>query len=313
MFLLIPSFAALASLLPIKIPAWLQLISYLSPYLFNLGLLLFIFLEKKILALFVCVLNVVSISNLFNYAGNNKSVKSSIRILSLNCNQLKQGNVDITTLANEISKSNPDIVCFQEFGVKQNWIDKKGVDQYLKNTFIDYPYIVFSREFNNIYGLAILSKFPVIDTEELLLPTSIMNGIVKHSVVIHRDTLSVFNVHLYSFNQPKFSVRNSIKAIKKQHAELESIINNSSSKKTILAGDFNFPAYGFSYNKITANYKDSFYKSNLIFGSTLQNIMLPWRIDYQFYADQLTCVDFNISSTAISDHKLTLGEFSINN
>ena len=80
-----------------------------------------------------------------------------------------------------------------------------------------------------------------------------------------------------------------------------------------MAGDFNFPAYGFSYNKITANYKDSFYKSNLIFGSTLQNIMLPWRIDYQFYADQLTCVDFNISSTAISDHKLTLGEFSINN
>ena len=125
-----------------------------------------------------------------------KNPEYEIRILSLNAAQLSYVNDNIETLADEIAKYKPDVICLQEIGIKENWTNKDEIG-YNMAAALKMPYYSFSRHPNNIYGLAIFSKLRINSSTELFLPVSQMNGGLKYELTTPKNKkLTLYNFHL---------------------------------------------------------------------------------------------------------------------
>lgn len=292
---------------------YLQLIAYTSPYLFFISSIIYFFRKRRkqaLVYLIIVLMNSVSITDLISI--NLNSTEEGIKILSLNAAQLKYVK-DINVFAAEINQYQPDIICLQEIGIRENWQNKDKITQQLAALF-NLPYYSFDREHNNIYGLAIFSKYPIIDSSIIFLPISKMNGAVKYQLSINGKPIDIINVHLSSYNLPNIKVNNyELDKIYLQQCEEIQQINYTLNKKTptIITGDFNSPSYAYNYNLLKdAGLKDGFNASNFNIGGTLSNPLLLWRIDGQLYYN-LTYNNYKNIFTSQSDHHIQLGYFNV--
>ena len=98
-----------------------------------------------------------------------------------------------------ISNSGADIVCMQEYmvGTQRNYMTQEKVDRALHM----YPYY-YSEPLvqKNRYsiGLAIFSKYPILDSRKILYDSS-FNGSTIHEIKVKDKKLIVVNNHLESF------------------------------------------------------------------------------------------------------------------
>lgn len=292
-------------------------LSYFGPYYFLLSFTISVYSftrQKRILlltSLTSLLLLTPSVTNLFSLSTVNKAAKNQhIKVASLNCNQLK--NKRLKDLANEINQYNPDIICLQEIGVLENWQDKYSVLQTIQAAF-QLPYGAFNSHKDNVYGLAILSKYPIEEFKELFLPITDMNGTVAYELKIN-DTLSVeiINCHLPSFNFNGPSNYNISEVIHLQKQQV-ALINEHKldNKPQLIVGDFNFPAYGNLYKEMTFDLSDAFYHSHQLWGTTLQNKLFPWRIDGQYFNQKLACTNYQIVAKNFSDHNMLIGSYTL--
>lgn len=233
-------------------------------------------------------------------------------------------------MINWVLDSGADIQCFQEFPPiikreKRNLLEdfkSRGYDAY------------FSGQGANLettdIGLLIVSRFPIVNTGDILVSPNGYNRIAYADLLVRGDTLRVINSHLQSMQlkgyNPRYSpdfdsqkrrvgivltrLKSGVFQRSKQIKELLEFIE-ASPYPVICAGDFNEIPYSYSYRRLKKGLRNSFEEAGAGFGFTYNgNTLVTLRIDNQFYSDRVDCVELEtLNTVSYSDHFPLLGTY----
>lgn len=245
---------------------------------------------------------------LFNYFEGNKSSISEERILELLKNQQS------------------DIICLQELYIVGDPGQKeRAIRAALGGKYYSH-FKTIGTGTNRNYGIATLSKFPIIDKGDIVHSRSSSLSIYS-DILVGKDTVRIFNNHLQSFRLHRMERKfiNEIMEMSDDKEPLNEIMNISLSLRkgfikrasqakavkaridkspypVIIAGDFNDTPVSYSYRKIRKGLHDAFVSSGYGAGFTYKGNYPPNRIDYILFDDAFECRQFEIAKVKYSDH-----------
>ncbi|MCT4697943.1 endonuclease/exonuclease/phosphatase family protein [Tenacibaculum haliotis] len=296
---------------PKTIPA-LAVFSLFVPLLFILNITFFVYWLLKahknaFLSLVVLVIGWFISPPLIKFSGKEIILNNDLKVMSYNVrlfNHYKHLD-DVTTeqkIYEFINNENPDVITMQEF-YRSELLDIK----------LPYKYIKTKSKANK-FGLAIYSKYPIVNSGSLNFKKSANNTIFA-DIVKNKDTIRVYNVHLESLKinpeEVNFGQKDSERLFKrlangfeKQVAQAELILQHEYSwkGKKIVCGDFNNTAYSWVYQKLSKNKKDAFLKAGTGLGKSFR-YMYPMRIDFIFTDNKATINQYKTySDIKLSDH-----------
>ncbi len=220
--------------------------------------------------------------------------------------QLKDDNVE-DRIYEFVSQQNPDIVCFQEtlYAMKVN----DALNQY-KYKFVDF---VYGKHRGKVIQ-SIYSKYPIVNIDSITFPNSFNNAIYA-DVLINRDTIRVYNLHLQSFRivpglhtiqngESSKLFERSRNVILKQYEQASLIREDmgETNYRKIVLGDFNNTQYSNVYQVIKGDMKDSYLEKGRGFGRTYDLLKFPLRIDYILTDPEFEVLSHQNFDVKLSDH-----------
>ncbi len=304
---------------PTKFISSLSVVSLIVPFtvLLNLTFVFYWLLKRKrsfILSSILLLLWYLLLGPFYQFSLDKSSEvkEKSFSIMSFNArsfNELKQLNDD--DIENQIydfvAKHDPDIVCFQEtlYSMKRN----NALSQY-KHKFVDFIYGGHrGKVIQSIY-----SKYPIISIDSIKFPKSYNNAIYA-DVLIERDTVRVYNLHLQSFrivpglntiqNQESSKLLGkSRKVMLKQYEQANLVRENMDATpyKKVVLGDFNNTQYSNVYQIIKGDLQDTFLEKGKGFGRTYDFWKIPLRIDYILADPEFDVLSHQNFDERLSDH-----------
>lgn len=215
-----------------------------------------------------------------------------------------KGNVAKTSevLSKILETEKPDILCLQEYYVK-NSVD-----------FSQYPYKYTHFGENHKLGHAIYSKYKIVKSGAFDFDDTFNNTLFA-DVVVAKDTIRVYNLHLQSFGikpsvgelqeEDKTRVRKRLtSAFLRQENQAQKIVAHKAQCQypAILIGDFNNTPYSFVYQLLGDTMKDAFLEKGNGLGTTFTFDFFPMRIDYIFASEHFEVLNFERIDTTFSDH-----------
>lgn len=273
--------------------------------------------KKAGYSLLVILLGYTYIPRVYSWAGKQKDeVQRYVSVLSFNVQRFGMFTLEKNTdnMFKLIRSEDTDIACFQEYS-HSGYLSFGR--RYL-DTLYKYKHISKEKE-----EVAILSKFPIINKEEIPFTDSKMAAGIFADIVINKDTLRVFNVHLES-NQLS----------RKNKKELENLVNNkdknyknlkyigsklwraslkrakqiellshfvdTSPYEVIVCGDFNDTPMSYTYQKMCSKLNDSFLQAGVGEGITFREGVIKVRIDYIFSSKKALLNE--VKNATLSDH-----------
>lgn len=315
----------LSYLLPYISPKSLPVFTILSlfvPFLIILNIIFVLYwlinLKKQLLLSFIIlVIGWFFSATFYKVSGVNSSSNTDLKVMSYNVRMfnhwkwINDENIS-KNISDFIAEKSPDILLFQEYYT-------------LEKQQINYPYkYVKTKNSKAFIGLAIYSKFPIINSGSLNL-TNTSNNIIYADVLRNKDTIRVYNLHLQSLelntDKENFGQENSEKLIarlkerfKKQAEQTEKFLEHEKNwkGKKIVAGDFNNTSYSWVYKQISNNKKDAYEESGVGFGKTF-NYWFPLRIDFILTDEDAIINKFNSFSEKNSDHFPVLAKINWEN
>jgi len=301
------------SFLPPKQFGFLAVLSLGVPVLIVLNLLFACYwllkLKKQVLlSVTVLTLGFNYISSLYQFSKERPvAVEDSFTVMSYNVRLfnffgwIKDEGVE-AKIQDFITEEQPDILAIQEYH-RSSSFQLAGY----------YKYESLSGE-RVKSGQAIYSKFPIVNSGEIQFPKT-HNDAIYVDVVVHSDTLRVYNLHLQSSK-----INTSVEALKKQtsqnlfkrisstfqiqqsQASLLLAHVNSSPYANLITGDFNNTPYSYVYNMINDDFKDAFEIAGEGFGSTYDFKFFPFRIDFIMVEEAIEVLGFKTFDRHYSDH-----------
>lgn len=253
-----------------------------------------------------------------------KTITSDVKVMSYNVRYFNRYNWNkdpdaAHSILEMIKKQNVDVVCFQEFLVRQN--DGVTIDL-LKEKLPDLPYYYINKKGD----LAIFSKYKITKSKDIVFPMSNSASGFYSDLMVGNDYIRIFNCHLESnrFSKEDYDFIKNLKknaeekniegargitrrlayAFRKralQADEMEKLIKKSP-YRVIVCGDFNDSPISYSYKKIRGDLYDSFIEKGFGLGSTYIGDFPSYRIDYIFHSDDLECISFDKIEQKYSDH-----------
>tara|TARA_B100001996_G_scaffold293599_1_gene233778 strand:+ start:1658 stop:2662 length:1005 start_codon:yes stop_codon:yes gene_type:complete len=208
-------------------------------------------------------------------------------------------------ILNFISNEDPDIISFQEYSINDS------------PNFLEYPYkFVKKTKLNGSVGLAIFSKFKIIDKGYLQFDNS-NNGGIFIDVIIKKDTIRVYNIHLESL---RFNINDSgdlknnsnnyflklNQVFNKQidQSKLFQKIDGDNNYPSIVCSDLNNSQFSEVYKRIKGSKIDSFEEEGEGFGGTFDIFIFPFRIDFIFVDNRFKLYKYKTyDKINFSDHK----------
>ena len=310
-------------LLPYIPPQKFALLSVLSlgvPLLLIINIGFFIFwlfrLKKQfLLSLIVLLFGYNHLSSIYEISGNEESnTRDGIEFLSYNVRHFnhylstaKEREGIQENIAALIKKENPDIVSLQEYYIKETEVAPNFPHKYIK-----------LKTKSSEFGLAILSRYPIINSYSFDFESSSNNNAVYADIVIKEDTLRIINVHLQSFSvkpdMDKIEKENSKRVFLGmgqtfaiQQGQIDEILDliKETEYPFVLMGDFNNTAYSYIYRKLNntkAGPKDAFKEMGQGFGRTFDFDYFPLRIDYIMPSKNIEVLSFKTMEVFYSDH-----------
>ena len=209
-----------------------------------------------------------------------------------------------------IRSSDADIVCLQEAMLNQNpeaGVVTKTLREYLAS---DYPYIACIQVGTGGSTLAILSKYPLSEVEQIPVPTH-ANGAIKAKVKLKGRELLLVNVHLESFHLKADDGANYIALAKQGEAlQLKDALRAKlgptfryHNAQAVILHEFNDTPLSYTRRKIGDGLKDAFVARGNGFGFTFRNRPFIVRIDHILYGKAFRALSCEIDKTADeSDH-----------
>ncbi len=303
----------------------ISILSLIIPVLLVINLLFAVYwivkLKKQfIVSILVLLIGFQHVNALYQIAEKKILLTDDIKIMSynvrlFNLHKVKKINEDqmIKHVEDFVKKTDPDILCFQEFITSLS-------------TSFSYPYkhIAKNTSTNNTYfGQAIFSKYRIINSGSLNFKNSI-NNVIYADIIKEKDTIRVYNVHLESqkiqLDKENLGEKNSEKLIqrlqntfKKQEEQAMELIahEKSCSYKILMSGDFNNTAFSWVYRKLKGNKQDAFIKAGKGFGKTY-DYPFPSRIDFILVGKEFNVNNYKTYSDNFSDHFPIMARVNLN-
>ncbi len=215
-----------------------------------------------------------------------------------------------------LKKLDPDIICLQEFYLK----DVRKVGSYLARKFKGYEieYYVYPYS-DGCYGNVTLSRYPIVSKSKLDFEDS-SNLAISCDVDIDGTMLRIYNCHFqsYSLSLPylaekirgdyreavRYTEDKMRKSIRLRPEQVDLVMENieSSPVKAVVVGDFNDGPVSYTYQRLSKGRKDSFCEAGSGMGATYSAFRPLFRIDYILYPEQFTAVSHRILQRPYSDH-----------
>ena len=295
---------------PIKAPS-LSILSLFVPLLFiiNLGFLIFwsVRLKKYFLLSAVSILlGFGYISSIYKFSGKDTMQQGDLSLMSYNVKMFNHyhWNEDESLAEdtyNFITEQQPDVLALQEF---------------FDNTEISFQYpheYIKTKSKTNIFGLAIYSQYPIVNSGSLDLKDS-ANNIIFADIVKGQDTIRIYNLHLESMRlnpeKENFGEENSDRlfkrikdAFQKQGYQAEKLLEHQENwkGKSVLCGDFNNTAFSWLYKQLASGRQDAFEEAGKGTGRTF-DYKYPLRIDFILPDENFVVNYFETFDVPYSDH-----------
>ncbi len=234
------------------------------------------------------------------------------------------------SMMDTIKSYDPDFLLIQEYYTDQN---KFKNTEYLES--IGYKHHQFAielvRKGTDCWGVALFSKYPIVESGELIRQQTpspygnFHNRSVYADVVVKNQRIRIISAHLQSIylGYDDYSTIKEIKDDKPSHfrkvipiikklgkaykqrgiqaAELRAFIEESP-YPVILGGDFNDTPGSFAYQQMEQILDDAFIEKGKGLGSTYNGIIPLLRIDYIFKDRTIECTNFHLIKNPNSDH-----------
>lgn len=278
----------------------------------------FLYNKKYIWINLVLILASIPYGSRYFAVNLEKSTQEGINVMSYNVrlfNKWKWINEDgiKEKTVQFINNQDLDILCIQEY---------YNPDKDLKLDF-EFSHIGLQKRKED-WHMAIYSKYPQIQKQTVNIDGARMNNsCIFSDIVIERDTIRVYNIHLasnffqrrdldYIISTEKEKVKNGIVGIGKKlkysferrGREVDQIKKHmdKSPYPIIICGDFNDTAVSYAYQKLGENKKDAFLESGKGIGASFSKIP-TLRIDYILLDKQLKSNSFTTHQEDFSDHR----------
>lgn len=258
----------------------------------------------------------------------------TLRVLSWNLSswgetikKRKKGVTYRPLMADLVKKQQADVLCFQEF-----WdVNARSSDSILP-IFKEagYPYSYFVKSIINKRsiktGVAILSKFPIIDTGKFTFgEDDFAEHLIYADISFNNQKVRVFTTHLQSvqfetkeyptLQKIKYAEDRGLKDSKTALAKLKRAYHfrgaqadlvhqkiTESPYPVIICGDFNDVPNSYTYFTIGKDLQDVFLKKGRGFGRTFRYISPTLRIDYILADKKFRVKQYECIPTDLSDH-----------
>ena len=310
-FAILLLFCYVLPFMPPKLAPSLSILSLTFPALYLINILFLVSwvlrLKKKfLLSAMVIGIGLLYFNNLYKIQGKKVLLNDDIKVMSYNVRLFNHFNwkKDSTTASKTydfIEEKSPDILVVQEY-----YKDHK------KSFSFPYKYEKY-RKTSGKFGLAIFSKYPVINSGSLDLEQS-ANNIIYADIVKNIDTIRVYNIHLESFklntSKENFGEKDSEKLLARiksafvKQAEQIAVFEKHEKQwngKKIIAGDFNNTPFSWVYNQVSKDKLDAFEEAGSGLGKTF-DYFYPMRIDYILTSQDFVINDYQKFSVKYSDH-----------
>lgn len=253
-----------------------------------------------------------------------------IKIVSYNVGRFRAGSgiesVSVCTdsIVNFLKKSDADVICIQEFHIK----DVSGLKSYLSKKFRGYN----SEYYMNIgkdgaSGNVTLSRFPVQGKGKIVFEES-ANMALYTDIDVKGLIVRIYNCHLesYSISLPRIvkSFRNKDKeffrkteekvrrSIARRPKQVDMVLENiaESPLPALVCGDFNDNPMSYTYYRISKGRLDSFAEAGSGFGATYSFLWPMLRIDYIIFPENFSAVSHFTQKVKFSDHYPVIADLS---
>ncbi|MEX0748131.1 MAG: endonuclease/exonuclease/phosphatase family protein [Rhodothermales bacterium] len=243
-----------------------------------------------------------------------------VRVMTFNIHhgETMDGQVDLASIADVIRSSDADIVGLQE--VDRHWSDRSAfADQLAALAELLDMYAVWGPIYNlpsaehgrpnREYGLAIVSRFPVVEGENFeltRLPSigtdpvrTVLPGFPAATLDLDGIHLHVYNVHLDYRSDP---------ALRRLQAEEVIARVEQTSGPKVLIGDFNAPPEGPELAPIRERLRDAWDVAGRGDGYTFPADAPDRRIDHVYVTGGIGVVSVDVPETVASDHRPVVAE-----
>jgi endonuclease/exonuclease/phosphatase family metal-dependent hydrolase len=259
-----------------------------------------------------------------------KSDAGLIRMMTYNVHSFKpygQENVEPVKqkMLNLIENENPDIICFQEYFTR-----RKGtfdITDSLKR-ILNKPHYYFVPSSKNDYeatGLAIFSKYPIVDKGTIVFGENYGgNASIYIDVMIKKQKIRVYNVHLQSISfdkqdydyidrvkdmNPKLypskrilvMLRNAF-LLRSEQVDVMKAHMKTCETPFLIAGDFNDTPASYAVTQLTKSLKNTFKEQGTGFGKTYNGKFPNFQIDYIATTKSIDVLNYHIAEAELSDH-----------
>ena len=310
---------------PARFPILLYFGLYYIPLLLLNLLILLIALLRRSLTLFIPLVALIPslfLADRYVKIGREESpvAGESVSFLTYNVGRYAAGGRKVTSeqsvdgIRRFLAEENADIVCLQEFAVKDTCAMTAFLPAY---PFLSHHLFKGNRSFGNVT----LSKYPIVRSEALTFPGSRNLSLIT-DIDVDGTIVRVYNCHLESysisftalvkrlFHKETFTdevaqVHGKVReATIRRARQVESLLQSEagSDLPCLVCGDFNDTPVSYTYRKLCQRKTDSFLESGTGFGSTYALLWPMIRIDYILLPKEFVSARHETARIPWSDH-----------
>jgi endonuclease/exonuclease/phosphatase family metal-dependent hydrolase len=327
-------------------PAFFGL-AYIPILLVNLSFVIFWALAKPrmmVMGLIGILLTWGSIERHFSFWSNTSASKEeSLKLMSFNVRLFDLYNwggnkVTRDQIFDFLASEQPSILCFQEFFNTNNPKYFNTLDtlvQILDCKLVHEHYTAVMHYGKSKFGIATFSAFPILNKALIPLDTAANNAAIYTDVIIHNDTVRVFNIHLASVyisgieedlsehiehNDQDGQMRDIQRMTKrlsggfKRRANQADVIRtfiDSSPYPVLVCGDLNDTPGSYAYARLSEGLEDAFTSYGSGLGTTYIGLFPGLRIDFILVDPRIDLSSFETFDVSLSDHRPIQAQISL--
>jgi endonuclease/exonuclease/phosphatase family metal-dependent hydrolase len=306
---------------------------------FNLFFVLLWLIRGRLAFLYSTVAILLGINHLFTHFQFHNGTdarlmnKPSLKVLTYNVQLFGYYKGELSQqirsdILAQLQKTDADVYCFQEFF--ENEKEFPMVDtlkSLLKAPYVYADYFLTLNKINH-YGLAIFSRFPILDSGRIQENTKHANYSIYNDIVWNKDTVRIINNHLesihlskadYDFYEDLTTNPSENKDVKKGSVSILRKIHNAYRKRAtqadyikdyitksphpvVVCGDFNDTPLSYVYRRLSLDLRDGFVQAGFGMGKTYAGLFPSYRIDYLLFSPIFRAVQYRTYRKNYSDH-----------